>query len=228
MLPLKRLPRIERDSPAEVPEDENAHLWAVSYSDFLMALLSFFILFFSMDDQSQSQLLVQLSEEFSNSADKTQLQSIEKQRDPNSELRKDNISVQGLNSVFKELNLETDATHQRFIIDFPKDFFKNGQYAIPKKEETLVVTVLNKLKPYEKDIKIYFEGHTDDKPSHKKINTLVIDNFLLSSLRASNALLIAKNIGFQENNMFIQAASSHKRNTRSLSMHIVIDSGGRQ
>ena len=56
----KRLPRIDRHQGIHVAEDENQHLWAVSYSDFLMALLAFFILFFSMDDTKKDQLILKI------------------------------------------------------------------------------------------------------------------------------------------------------------------------
>ena len=70
MQPAKRklLARVERDDEVTFHEDENAHLWAVSYSDFLMALLAFFILFFSMDDTKKDQLILNLAQEFSTKA----------------------------------------------------------------------------------------------------------------------------------------------------------------
>jgi hypothetical protein len=39
-------------------------------------------------------------------------------------------------------------------------------------------------------------------------------------LRASSALFLAKQLGFSEKNLFIQAASSNLRNSRSLSIRI--------
>ena len=225
MRPLKRMPRVERDSPTEVHEDENAHMWAVSYCDFLMALLSFFIIFFSLDEKSQSQLFLQIEKEFTDLAQKKSgAHGNSEGRTPDSD-KKQEMSSKALLQTLKDLNVETHTDLNRFVVDFPKDFFSNGDYKVLHDKKELVSLVLNKLKPFEKEIKIYFEGHTDDRPSHKKIESLTVDNFLLSSLRASTALLIARDLGFQEKNMFIQAASSHKRNTRSLSMHVVLDTG---
>lgn len=229
MPPLKRYPRIERDETIEVQEDENSHMWAVSYADFLMALLSFFILFFSIDEKSQNQLFMQLTKEFSDVAEKKagfgDLQNGRSISSKNSELQLDSMSLQ---EALKNLDVETHVDKNKFVVDFPKNFFGNGDYQIAAEQRKLVDLVLGKIKPFQKDIKIYFEGHTDDRPSHKKMNTLVVDNFLLSSLRASTALLAAKDNGFEEKNMYIQAASSHKRNTRSLSMHVLIENEGRQ
>lgn len=233
MRPHKRMPRVERDIPLEVHEDENAHLWAVSYSDFLMALLSFFIIFFSMDEKGQSQLFLQIEKQFSDVAHKKSgLNNTKDGRQPDSQKTDDQaqeaVSSKTLQQTLKDLNVETHADLNRFVVDFPKDFFKNGDYKIIDDQKGLVSLVLNKLRPFEKDIKIYFEGHTDDRPSNKKVESLTVDNFLLSSLRASTALMIARDLGFQEKNMYIQAASSHKRNTRSLSMHVVLENEERR
>ena len=47
---LRKIPhvRVERPNLPQV-QDDSTHLWAVSYADFLMVLLCFFILFFSVD-----------------------------------------------------------------------------------------------------------------------------------------------------------------------------------
>ena len=51
-----RLPRVERARAIHL-EDETSHLWAVSYADFLMVLLSFFIIFFSLDKKTKDSVI---------------------------------------------------------------------------------------------------------------------------------------------------------------------------
>ncbi|HEY1079064.1 MAG TPA: hypothetical protein VGE46_03170, partial [Bdellovibrio sp.] len=87
-------------------------------------------------------------------------------------------------------------------------------------QEVLVKKVLAPLKPYASQLNFYFEGHTDKDPLKKSRTTIVKDNFILSSLRASAALDIARTTGFPEDHMFIQAASSNIRNSRSLTIRI--------
>lgn len=50
-----RLPRVERTDD-EFHVEEGGELWAVSYADFLMVLLSFFVIFYSSDKNNQSVL----------------------------------------------------------------------------------------------------------------------------------------------------------------------------
>ncbi|RYZ61654.1 MAG: hypothetical protein EOP09_19695, partial [Proteobacteria bacterium] len=64
---VKRYARVERDEVSGVHEDENQHLWAVSYSDFLMALLAFFILFFSTETPERQKLILELAGQFKGS-----------------------------------------------------------------------------------------------------------------------------------------------------------------
>ncbi|MNY45037.1 hypothetical protein D3C86_1801120 [compost metagenome] len=84
----------------------------------------------------------------------------------------------------------------------------------------LVEKFLNIIKPYEKNVNLFFEGHADASPLKIHRNNIIVDNFVLSSLRASSALGFAREMGFSEKIMFIQAASSNLRNSRSLSIRI--------
>jgi flagellar motor protein MotB len=221
VLPPKRYPRVERELPVEVYEDENSHLWAVSYADFLMALLSFFILFFSIDEKSHDQFFIQLAKEFSIEAP-SEKNGTGRGLTSTSKSMPDIQKSTSLQQALQSLNLKTTVEKNRLVVDFPQDFFLNGEYSIGQENKVFFNQVLKKIEPFKQDLKIYFEGHTDDKPSRKKVENLVVDNFLLSSLRASTALFLAKEIGFTEEQMYIQAASSHKRNTRSISMHLIM------
>lgn len=227
MQPLKRYPRVERDLTVEVYEDENSHLWAVSYADFLMALLSFFILFFSIDEKGHNELFIQLAKEFTtedansqkgNGRGLTSAPATTKQAESSSTLQQ----------ALQALRLETKFEKNKLVVDFPKDFYSNGNYNLDASHKKLFQDVLQKIEPFKNKLKIYFEGHTDDIPSHKKVESLVVDNFLLSSLRASQALFLAREMGFAEEHMYIQASSSHKRNTRSISLHLILENEERK
>lgn len=221
----KRYPRIERDEVIEVHEDENSHLWAVSYSDFLMALLSFFILFFSMDQNKRQNIILTLTQEFSQNSNTSgptanagfaglsgqgTLQS-QPQRAPNS-----------FYESLKEMNIKTEIDKESLVINFPDDLFGSGKYNFSKEQAAQLMKVLNVLKNHNGEMNLYFEGHTDDRPLKIHKNEILVDNYVLSSLRASSALRLAKDMGFIEKNLFIQAASSNTRNTRSLSLRIEV------
>ena len=52
--------RIERRSKAQIAS-EDMQSWAVSYSDMLMVLMSFFVIFFSFEDKKRDDLVSQIS-----------------------------------------------------------------------------------------------------------------------------------------------------------------------
>lgn len=219
----KRYPRIERDDVIEVHEDENSHLWAVSYSDFLMALLSFFILFFSMDQNKRQNIIMTLTQEFAQKNGSSEIKNVAgfaglsghgdaqtaPQRAPNS-----------FYEALKEMDVKTELDKESLVINFPNDLFGPGQYNFSKVQAEQLTKVLAVLKNHNGQMNLYFEGHTDDSPLKIHKNEILVDNYVLSSLRASSALRLAQNMGFTEKNLFIQAASSNTRNSRSLSLRI--------
>lgn len=209
-----RLPRLEREEPALVREDENSYLWAVSYSDFLMALLCFFILFYSTDRNKRRDFILNLSREFTsggapgagggggaNGANTGRLPA-------------------NIMDSLKQLDVKTDQEEDVLVLNFPDNFFSPGDYSISKEKKHDVLDLLAKLKPYESKVDLYFVGHADNRPFRTHGNSILRDNYVLSSLRASSALLLAKEAGFSEERLFIQADSSNVRNSRSLSIRI--------
>ncbi len=218
--PEKRLPRIERDEVVAVGEDENQHLWAVSYSDFLMVLLSFFILFFSAEAPQKQKLILELASHFTSppaGAGSGSGQSTGNDSD-NSESKRRMPS--GVFARLKGLNVTVDKEKESLIINFPNDLYGPGKHRIEHDKAAMIENFLNVMKPYQGQVNLYFEGHADTTPLKIHRNEIVVDNFVLSSLRASSALGLARGMGFSEKNMFIQANSSNLRNSRSLSIRI--------
>lgn len=212
--PEKRLPRIERDDAIHVHEDENQHLWAVSYSDFLMVLLSFFILFFSAETPQRQRLILELAGHFSGAAGNATGNG------PGTGSQKTQRMPSAMMDHLKNLDVTVDKEKESLIVNFPNDLYAPGQHHITKDKVTLVRNFLEVVKPYQGTVNLYFEGHADAAPLKIHRNEIVVDNFVLSSLRASSALGFARDLGFSDKNMFIQAASSNLRNSRSLSIRI--------
>jgi flagellar motor protein MotB len=212
-----RLPRIERDEEQTVHEDENAHLWAISYADFLMAILSFFILFYSADDPKRKALIMNLSQDFSSRGAPG---SDGAQSSPANHTEGAGRIPAGFAQSLSSLDISSEKQNDTLILNFSDNFFPPGRYEISKDKVAEVNTVLSKIKPFENQVNLYFEGHADDQAFKPNQRTLLKDNFILSSLRASSALFLAKQLGFSEKNLFIQAASSNLRNSRSLSIRI--------
>ena len=207
-----RLPRIERDETMIAHEDENAHLWAVSYSDFLMALLSFFILFYSVDSSKRKMFIINLAKQFKEGSSNYGAHEGGGKID-------ERLPANFLESL-KDLNVSVDKEKEILVVNFADDFFSPGKYEIRNDKQKTIQDLLARLKPFSKNVNLYFEGHADNSPLAIHKSDILVDNFVLSSLRASTALLIAKKAGFSEKTLFIQADSSNIRNSRSLSIRI--------
>lgn len=215
----RRLPRLDREISVEVHEDDNGHLWAVSYADFLMVLLSFFILFYSTDNKSRENLIFKISKQFSKDSASPQTVTSGVGRNLTaSEIATDSHEV--LIQSLKSLNLAVTKDRMTLIVDFPDDLFLTGRYKLTDKQTRSLSEFLEKLKPYNGKVNLYFEGHTDSKPLVIHRNDLVTDNYILSSLRAMAALNIAKAMNFDEKTLYMQGNSSNIRNSRSLSIRI--------
>lgn len=205
--PDLRFARIERDEVVEITEDENSHLWAVAYSDLLMVLLSFFILFFSIDNVERDNLILDLARGI---ASDIKEQSAETKA----------ISTKSLYADLSKLNIHLVQEKENLTLNFPNELFKPGKYHIDKDQATEITKALELLVQYKDKINIYFEGHADSTPILNAKNNVVQDNFVLSSLRATQALQLARKMGFFEKQLFAQASSSNTRNSRSLSLRI--------
>lgn len=206
-----RPPRIDREEVVEIYEDENSHLWAVAYSDLLMVLLSFFILFYSTDTgQQRENLLLDLARSIA-----SEPQTVSK-----------GSATTGTEAVFtdladlKSLNVTIVQEKENLVINFSNELFRPGRYIIGKKQSAEINKVLDVIAKYKDQVNIYFEGHADSKQIIHRENSVIQDNFILSSMRATHALQLAKKHGFPEKQLFAQANSSNTRNSRSLSLRI--------
>jgi flagellar motor protein MotB len=235
--PKRSLPRIDRDEVVEVHEDENAHLWAVSYADFLMALLSFFILFYSVDETSRDNLILNISQQLAastggsvgsaNSASSgtgsgtgagtgSGTGAGSETSDGSTPKRMPATLVQALAAMDVRIAQE----HEYLVVNFPDNMFSKGKYEIAPKNRALLNKFFEVTKPYNGAFNIYFEGHTDASPLRRHKTRVLSDNYVLSSMRGFSALKEAKNAGFESKYLFVQADSSNTRNSRSLSIRL--------
>lgn len=185
-----------------------------------MALLSFFILFFSIDGNERQKLILNLAGQFQkDGAGQSALRSgtggtgmtggSGTGRNPSS-----------LMQAISELDVSVEKDRESLIVHFPDNFFPPGKHTLKGPQENIVEGFLARIKPYQAQVNLVFEGHSDIAPLKRHKNDIVVDNFVLSSLRASSALMLAKKAGFEEKNLFIQADSSNTRNSRTLSVRI--------
>lgn len=207
LLKPTRKPRVYREDPVETLH-EDGHAWAVSYADFLMVLLSFFVIFFSIDDQKRDNLFQKLA-------------VTGKPVDQKFAANKNDRLPQGVNSALTNLDglyVSRPDEKEKLYIYFEDNIYLPGQLDLSPPQIEKLKGILTQLEPYMKEISITFIGHTDSSTVSVSKNRFISDNFDLSSLRATKALQQAVKAGFDANQMFAKGVASHSRGSRTLSL----------
>jgi flagellar motor protein MotB len=213
-----RSPR--KSSSALTEEDGLQFLWAVSYSDLLMVLMCFFIIFFSMDDSQQPNLLHEiaigihgniLSKGGGGEADSTGVGTVMPKVE--NSLKKDLIG-----SAFE---ITSTKMGSELRLQLPDNVFAQGAYEINPDLKKQLSALLQTLKPYSKQIKVIFSGHTDNKPLQASKSDLLRTNLDLSNLRASTAANFAIESGFEPAQVSTEGFGEFGRRSRTLSVRII-------
>jgi flagellar motor protein MotB len=213
--------RIERTLPNTHLEDETGHLWAVSYADFLMVLLSFFVIFFSVAPEEKSVILEILSR-----VTKTH-EGGAPGRDPSStgsgggayaaaggpaELASD------IEKSIPDLKIQTDKNKKSIYVQFPDGIYRSGGTQLNAEGKKRLSDFLDLIAPYVSQVQVIFIGHTDSRGVRDIYGKYLSNNFDLSSLRASQALKMALEKGLDRDHLFTLGAADHTRSARTLSV----------
>jgi flagellar motor protein MotB len=204
------------------PSKQGEGSWAVSYADFLMVLLSFFIIFFSMDKKT---LLHSISADlhkfaaangkgnnsgsakgpYAGSGQGTGLGS--SISDDQGIIRKIASSIVGAKPILAK-------SPDKVILDLPADIYAVGEYEL---DPNLLNPIIEQLRPYAEHVNIIVVGHADSISFAEKKKNIMRDNMTLSSVRASFASIYLR-AKLPQTVIWTQGMSENKRNTRSLSL----------
>ena len=199
--PKTSVPTFKRAPPLE--EDASQHLWAVSYADMLMVLMSFFIIYFQFDEMQGTKdplapLAFALKEKLAQVAPQSKDSGTPKSR------------------FFGE----TDASGLTILLR--EQAFAPGQYTLAGKPLQEFNELLQEVKPFlEPGFKLIVVGHVDEDANEKgAVSAKTISRFNLAALRASEAASLALAQGIPTENLGLEADLSHLRKSRSLSLRI--------
>ena len=227
------LPRIQPTERQEL-EDENGHLWAVSYADLLMVLLCFFILFFSVDKEKKLSVIqtILLSSNLGSSSAKGKARTVASSGSSAGsasgysasnpplqpgEAQKPGEVFKYLRATLAGLDISSIEESDRLLLLFPENIYKLNQVNLPSEQEKRLRSLVKKLLPFKDLIQLTFVGSTDSAPIRNK-STWVQNNFELSSLRANNAMNIASKVGFPKKGLRSMAFVEFERNLRTFSI----------
>lgn len=211
------------DFEHQMHAEENT--WAVSYADLLMVLLSFFVIFFSVESsKNKDALIYKILSEVKNPRAGTGPANGYGQAAQGAKGSRlfTEADAKQMASLFKGLNPAVGRNPASLTLEFPDNVYKSGTYKLKGDSLKEFHRVFEMLRPYDMQLEVMIIGHSDSKQvaaapaGGRKFE----DNFELSSLRASAAIREAVTQGFSEDHIRGQAASHNERNTRSISIMI--------
>jgi len=216
--------------------EEEGHSWAVSYADFLMTLLSFFIIFFSISNKEENlelkallaKLQSQQKEEIKLKEDEVKKTLFMTNKDaqdglPRTKKYGDLRSDQFENSLTRlGITIEYMEDEGFFILKLPNNMYAPGEVALNKNGKALMEKFFHTIKPFAIAVDVTIVGHTDQSQiSKRNPASLIQNNFDLSVLRASKALEFAvTELKFPIDRIAAKGSADIKRSSRSLSVVI--------
>lgn len=213
-----RLPRIKRVEDVQIEED--AHSWAISYADFLMVLLSFFILFFSTSDRSQDLIQIISSQMKTKSGEGKGSGITGSNRE--GEVRQGSANYpKDLETVLSGFKLERDPVTKQMKILFEDNSYRMGSVDLTDDPKKRLEKLFEILLPHQDKVMITFIGHTDAKTVDRVKGKYIQNNFDLSVLRATRALKLALEYGFKPENLAARGAADYERSSRTLTLSIL-------
>jgi flagellar motor protein MotB len=185
--------------------EENDHdSWSVSYTDLLMVLMSFFIIFFSYGDEK-------LSKEKAIGALKGNAGTITKVKE-------------GLNSrAPASLNLKErviSVREEEIKVLLGDNIYSPGEYKMNEIVTREILEVWKAIEPYKEQVELTVVGHTDTTAFRENRRFLVDSNLILSSIRATKAAEFFVEKGLPLENINTRGLDDKSRNSRSLSLVI--------
>lgn len=229
--------------------EEEAESWAVSYADLLMVLMSFFIVFFNIDDSGEKTIVDIIARGFKKDdaripaggrgSELGVLKGLEEAINKNGSKIKvyhqvgdlenafgnakensESDPMSGVDALMKEKQKKEVMAQRGLLIELSDDIFHIGAYELNSYVKNEIDQVLAGLDQYKNEIQIVAIGHADKIPM--SASRKVIDsNFILASLRASKAVKYITSKGFDPYWVSGKAVSVENRSTRSLSIRVV-------
>ncbi len=222
-LKKKPFPRLPRSDFAHI-EEGDGHLWAVSYADLLMVLMSFFIIFFSFKDESKDNgqdgllaLAMGLRTAISGTPVVGKMVNFDETA---AEAKKAPTAARYLNvDSLKSAGAIVWEEGKSLFIHFPDDIFAKRQFEIDQTTAEKLSSVYATLRPLQDKLEVIVIGHADSS-NVSGGNTYLSNNFDLSSLRALRALQFLISKGFPQGHISAQGSADGLRNSRSISIRI--------
>lgn len=175
------------------PEADTEGTWAISYGDMITLLLSFFVLFFTMDPKKEKaqglmdSLKVSLADLQSGQSGTSGSDIVKTQP---------KVLTPQLDVAVKEANLHFVDFNKKLIVDFNDiSFFKSGEIQVTDEGVAVLRAFAQKYLPYAGSYMLQIQAFTDMQPVRELKNRRYKDNLELSALRAIAAMRVLQQFG---------------------------------
>lgn len=187
--------------------EENDHdSWSVSYTDLLMVLMSFFIIFFSYGDEKLNKK-EQEGDGFgvADAGPIAKVKEVLNSRAPASINLKDRV---------------ISVREEEIKVLLGDNIYNPGEYKVNELVMREALEVWKAIEPYKDEIELTVVGHTDTTAFRENRRFLVDSNLILSSIRATKAAEFFVDKGLPIENINTRGLDDRSRNSRSLSLVI--------
>jgi flagellar motor protein MotB len=228
---VRKAPERLRLAPARkhggIAEDANAHLWAISYSDLIMVLLCFFIVFFRFNDKVELRAVdkIKMALTDQKAGSETPVGNGGAGEGTASGDTQKELAAKLLHRIAGvDVKQMVTAEGDVLMLDFPPEAYGPGGFKVEDGVKKGLDDVLKVLKPFGGVIHVSFIGHADDTPITQTHKGVVDSNLVLSNLRGAKAMEYAvKRGGFDPARLTAGGAGEYSRNTRSLTLKVTVD-----
>ena len=222
------VPRLERNvNPLDELEGFDSTAWAVSYSDLLMVLMSFFVIFFSFNDSKTSQNALEnvtlLLKKNKSSALETSSPSLEKPQmilKVEGRVSTTRILSEQMSKLFSSDQLHTSLENDTLTVQFSGNSFETRSYRLNEALRNQLRQTVQALLPYKDQIELVVVGHADSQPVSNVHPDFILDNYDLSAFRALHILKFLGTVGLSLSHMSAQGDADNTSKTRSFSLRI--------
>lgn len=205
--------------------DSGEALWAVSYADLLMVLLSFFVIYFEMGSDAGSSPMKLLLAELRGSS----------QAGQSAEGSGNGVDAGGAGisaraaGLHAELQTSLRAVGEvsgdpelpgALLLHLSADCYRKGSYRVEGLAKEQLDRVFEVLAPHRDRISLVFFGNADAAPVRPRPE--VQSNLMLSNLRASAAADYAVARNFDPRHISTQGFAEYNRATRSISIRVAV------
>ena len=206
------------------PEEiaHNGSVWAVSYADLLMVLMSFFVIFYeakneSADKSSLHQIAVSLglkNETQGPLQDQTSQPTNPKELDSNK-----TGSLKVFERLKSSFGTKVDMEGDILTVHFDSEMFPTASYSLNAEAKQQLQRFSQIIKDQTKDLQITVVGHTDNRKLRFR-NKYLADNFDLSSLRALSVVRLLVSEGLPAASLSAQGSADNQLAQRSMTITI--------